>query len=125
MVKDFIEEYFNVKTGQDLINLGVIPKDSSQHLALILSRRLEAVRDRILSTLTDEMLGKWIPLIQNKPLEDIVITDPNEIKKVAKVGMKIIGKSLQDNVDITGIRGIIKTIAPNSFGIEPVILSSL
>ncbi len=118
MVKDFIEEYFNVKTGQDLINLGVIPKDSSQHLALILSRRLEAVRDRILSTLTDEMLGKWIPLIQNKPLEDIVITDPNEIKKVAKVGMKIIGKSLQDNVDITGIRGIIKTIAPNSFGIE-------
>lgn len=57
-----LEDYLDVKTGQDLIDKGVVPKDFPSHLALITYLRLKKIRDTILAGINDDMLGKWLPI---------------------------------------------------------------
>ena len=59
-----MDRYSQVKTAQDLIELGVIPKTSRQHLALIAYKRLKGLRDNILSDMDEDLLGRWIPAIE-------------------------------------------------------------
>ncbi len=85
-----LEDYLKVKTGQDLIDLGIVPKTSSGHLALIMYKRMVALRDSILARISDEVLGKWVPAIEEnlKPVKS-EITNLEEIRQYAKQGMKI------------------------------------
>jgi len=111
-----LEDYLDVKTGQDLIDKGVVPKDSSSHVSLIALKRLEIIRDKILKNLNDEMLGAWFPATapitedRSGELPDEEITDPETIMNYARLGMRIVGTGKQEETDITGLEGTIKEI---------------
>jgi hypothetical protein len=122
-----LEDYKKLGTKcnlQDLIDLGVKPKDSSTHLALISFKRLVALRDKVLSELDENMVGTWIPAIKPeiKEIPNGEITDPKEIIKYGKPGMTILATSDYQNGAINGLKGIIKDYYENSgdpkFGIE-------
>ena len=61
-------KYFNVRNAGDLLRLKprVVPKTSSQHMALITFHRLKALRDIIGAQVNDEMLGGWVPALVSK-----------------------------------------------------------
>ncbi|HLP79601.1 MAG TPA: hypothetical protein VK158_03130 [Acidobacteriota bacterium] len=58
------DKYSRVKTAQDLIDMGVVPKTSSEYLALITVERLKKARDEARSQLSPDMLGQWIPAVK-------------------------------------------------------------
>ncbi len=101
-----LEDYLKVKTGQDLIDLGIMPKTSSAHLALIMYKRIIALRDNILARITDEVLGKWLPAVEEeiKPVNP-EIKDIDEIRRYAKPGMKIRNTTTKLEGIITEARG--------------------
>jgi MoxR-like ATPase len=112
-----LEDYVGkIKTGQDLIDEGVIPKTSAVHLALITEKRLEAIREGILSQINDEMLGSWIP--GAKLNYHGKITDPSEVYENIKVGLPVVGVGEYDHMNIDGMKGVVKTINRNQIGIE-------
>ncbi|MBM3200388.1 hypothetical protein FJZ53_05600, partial [Candidatus Woesearchaeota archaeon] len=85
-----LDDYLKVRTGQDLIDLGVVPKTSSEYLSLVMHKRLIALRDQILAQISDEALGTWVPAISQKTKQvKPEITDLDEIRQYAKPGMKI------------------------------------
>lgn len=116
-----LEEYLNVETGEDLIRLGVIPKDSSSHMALITYKRLVALRDSTLESITDEMLGAWIPAA--KPIVSRIV-DSDEISKRAREGMRVEGTGVFEDgggrIDFNGMGGTIRKIkkSKDKYGIE-------
>jgi hypothetical protein len=55
-----------IKTGQDLIDEGVIPKTAAQHLGIITYERLKAVKRAVEAGLDETLLGSWIPLLREK-----------------------------------------------------------
>jgi Mg-chelatase subunit ChlI len=113
-----LEDYLKIKNGQDLIKQGIVPKDSSTHMALITYRRLEALRDHILSNINDDMLGKWNPLVD--PTLEMVgteISDPDRIRQYAREGMRVKGSGWQDDNDLTDLEGTIKVVA-DQLGVE-------
>lgn len=110
VIEKSIENYASkVKTGQDLIDLGVVPKTSSEHLALIFAKRLEALRDSIKANINDDMLGKWIPAIspKMKDLGKTEVEDPSQIEKYAETGMKVRIREHSIDKTLVGRIGII------------------
>ncbi len=105
--KKVLEDYLKVTNGQDLIDLGVVPKTSSEHLALITINRLRALRDATLAQITDEMLGRWVPAFEETYSETDKIEDPDEILKAARNGMTVVstGKVAEDNTIEKGYVG--------------------
>jgi hypothetical protein len=91
MDKKTLEQYLKVKTAQDLMDLGVIPKDSANSLALITHERLVALRDKISAGLDEKVLGKWVPLINEKLVNvgKTEITDPVDIARYGAEGMVV------------------------------------
>ncbi|MEK6963367.1 MAG: ATP-binding protein [Nanoarchaeota archaeon] len=104
-----LEDYIDVRTGQDLIDKGVVPKDSSSHLALIVHKRLKALRDHTLASLTNEILGRWQPLIQPETKTFPETTAIDEIKRTAQIGHRVQGTGIYDGLDLTGLEGTIRT----------------
>ena len=105
-----LEDYLKVKTGKDLVNLGVVPKTSSTHLALITRRRLESILKTIVPQINDEMLGKWNSAF-NSITEKVppLVTGAEEIMKYAQEGMKVEAMSNYEGRPIAGMKGVIKT----------------
>lgn len=66
-------KYESIENGQQLIEAGIIPKTSSEHLALILALRADALRDKALASLNDDMLGYWKPVDPTQFGKDIVV----------------------------------------------------
>ncbi|MBI5066207.1 hypothetical protein HZA97_08280 [Candidatus Woesearchaeota archaeon] len=127
MLEDRLKEYEKVKTGQDLIDLGVIPKTSSSHMALITKKRLESLRDRVLAQVNEEILGAWLPLFKSYDFDMAgdEIVDPEVILRFAEAGMRVRGRKAYGEVNIEGIEGkILKKVADKDdksqfyFGIE-------
>ncbi len=59
-----LEDYLTrIKTGQDMIDAGIVPKTSSAHLALLTLKRLKALVDHNNALIDDDTLGKWMPAI--------------------------------------------------------------
>ncbi|GEM_PF-4296707 len=109
MDKSDLEKYLEeVKTGRDLVRLGVVPKTSAQHLALITRRRLEGLKEGIEAKIADEALGEWLPLFPETsvPFPTGQITDAAEIENYAKNGMKVIGRG----GNLVGVNGTITEI---------------
>ncbi len=115
-----IDDYLKVQTGQNMIDLGIVPKNSSDHIALIALKRLETLRDRSLETITDEMLGYWQPAIVQREMNVPVIIDPQQITRYAQVGMRVEGIGVYDGQDLRGMQGTIKALTPEglSLGVE-------
>src|SRR3989344_9694412 len=109
MIARNLDDYLKVRTGKDLIDLGVVPKTSSDHVALIVYKRMVALRDRVLASLNDEILGKWKPMLKPN-LVDVgpEISDPESIGKYAKVGMRV--KLARPNKDNASLEGVIQNI---------------
>ncbi len=107
-----LEQYIaQVKTGQDLLDLGVVPKTSDSHLALIISLRLQALRDKILAGVDDEMLGCWIPAVSEMKVHvGEVVSDPALIEKYQKEGMKVRGRTNASLKPVQGLEGVIKCV---------------
>ena len=55
-----------MKTGQDLIDAGIVPKDSQVHLATIVLARLRGLKSALEASVTDEMFGEWRALFETK-----------------------------------------------------------
>jgi hypothetical protein len=91
MDKKTLNQYLQVKTAEDLISLGVVPKDSASSLALITHDRLIALRDRISASLDDKILGKWVPLFCEKTIDlgKTEVTNTGEIARYVSEGMDI------------------------------------
>jgi len=115
--KQSLEDYFKeVKTGQDLIDLNVIPKDSSSHMALITYKRMQTIREHLLSSVNEDILGKWLPAVEvnNDYIEELVatygkeITDSDTILEVAKKGMRVVGTEHYDKADLTDMLGTVR-----------------
>lgn len=104
------EEYVRkVKTGQDLIDLKVVPKDSSAHLALITRERLVALRDKIEPQVTPDMTGSWLPAVKKIGKEYRgEVSDPDIIARLGQDGMRVEATGVQDGTDLKGLTGIIK-----------------
>ena len=67
-----------------MIDAGIVPKTSSEHLALITYLRLQAVQEKVLSEINDEMMGKWMnPFEYKKDGRVTEIENPEHIKKHA------------------------------------------
>ncbi len=113
-------DYSNIKTGQDMIDAEIKPKNSSAHLALITYLRLQALRNNILEGINEEITGKWIDALEYGDITTYrEITDSNEVRKQAKTGVRVRGKGSQDGRILDGLEGIIKVISDvNSLGIE-------
>ncbi len=109
-----LEDYLKVRTGQDLIDLGVIPKTSSEHLALIAKKRLEALREHILATINPEALGVWIPLVETEDTEANELSNPQQIMGVAKENMKVRSNAYP----CQGLEGTIRVIENGKLGVE-------
>lgn len=109
-----LEDYLKVKTGQDLIDLGVVPKTSSEHLALIAKKRLEALREHILATINPEALGVWIPLVEPVVTEANELSNPQQIMSIAKEGMK----ARSNAYPCQGLEGTIRIVENGRLGIE-------
>lgn len=88
-----LERYLEVKTGQDLIDLGVKPKSSSETLAVIIFNRLKALREHIAATVKPEMLGAWLPLADKKEIRVSELTDPREIHRYTKENLRVAAKT--------------------------------
>ena len=106
-----LEDYLKVENLQDLIDLGVKPKDSSTHLALISFKRLVALRDRVISELNEDMVGAWLPAVEPNVREIPTgeITNSEEILKYAKPEMRVVATSEFEGRQIQGLEGTIKT----------------
>src|SRR3989338_4309634 len=114
-----LEDYLKVKTGRDLIELGIVPKESSKHLALIVKRRLEAVKDHILAQITPGILGEWKPAIEyTREAMPHEVTDPDLIRKYAKVGAHVVGVGVSEDNKIDGLEGVIRSVKGDILGIE-------
>lgn len=104
-----LKEYLKVKTGQDLIDLGVVPKTSSAHLTLIAYKRLVALRDHTLAGINEDVLGKWMPLLH--PVMKNVepeITNPADICRYAQ-GRKVKLRNPQQ-IEMRDLEGIVRNI---------------
>ncbi len=122
MLEEAVQKYLKrVKTGADLEDMGVIPKTSSEHVALITRLRLEYIRDMILGSINDEMLGTWLPLAKEENKEEIdasEITEVADMRKYAEVGMRVIGIGEHDSEDLSNKLGTIRRAGSRSWGIE-------
>ncbi|HLC67063.1 MAG TPA: hypothetical protein VJK52_05480, partial [Candidatus Nanoarchaeia archaeon] len=114
------EKYLAVRTGQDLVDLGVRPKTSSQHLSLITRLRLEAIRDEVLRTFDEEVLGKWVPALV--PINPVtvgpVIDDAAQVLQYAAVGMRAKVTNQPADNTLMGLEGRIVTIESGMIGVE-------
>ncbi len=114
--------YENVKTGQDLIDLGVIPKDSSSHLALIAYKRLQVLHNRILASINDEMLGCWKPVIKATyaAADNGIIKEGRAVALNARLGMRVRAIRDYQNRPIGGLEGVIRLVPETRKGADPV-----
>src|SRR3989338_11149968 len=106
-----IEHYaVRVKTGKDLIDLGIIPKDSSSHSSLICAERLKGLVSYVNAMITPSMLGSWISAITTrmKDLGAKEIDDPKSIDKYATEGMNVRGKKNASDAVVQGLEGKIR-----------------
>jgi hypothetical protein len=91
-MESLLEKYVQeVRTGADLVRLGVVPKTSAAHISLMVLKRLQALRDKSLATLSDEMLGAWIPAVKEvtRELDTPEVPKADEFKKYALPGMRV------------------------------------
>jgi MoxR-like ATPase len=63
---ELLNKYANIRTGQDLIDAGVIPKTSSEMLTLMAYERMKALQRAISANLDEALVGKWIPAVEKK-----------------------------------------------------------
>lgn len=82
-------KYEKIKTGQDLIDSGYVPKSSTTHLSLMTFKRLLALRDKNLSTLVDEMLGYWMPAFEYEKANLNEKLTGNDAIELGEPGMSI------------------------------------
>lgn len=103
-------KYKSVKTGQDLIDLGIIPKTSSENLALISHLRLQSLRETVMTRIDEQALGTWLPLFESNSQDTLPewLTDAEEIRKYAKAGWTVECTGSQDGRDLTGAQGTIR-----------------
>ncbi len=96
-----LEKYKHVKTGQDLIDLGVIPKTSSARLKIKAHKRLITLRDRIKATVNEEMMGNWKPAFEPQYADSLPEINGDDAKKYARPGMRIRARArlLDDSID--------------------------
>jgi MoxR-like ATPase len=87
----FMTDYSTITTGNELVDAGVIPKSSSQLMALITHERLKALQQRASKAIDPTQIGKWHPLFepQLKGTGKKEITDWIEIRNTAQVGMHV------------------------------------
>ncbi len=113
------DEYKDVRTAQDLIDMHYRPKKSSELLEVIANLRLEAVRDSILAQVDESMFGAWIPAFvpviskEEKPVSSI-----DDIVVHAKVGAKVQGYAYSVFGNPQECMGRIRIVSPDYFGIE-------
>ncbi|MBI2580848.1 hypothetical protein HYV85_03490 [Candidatus Woesearchaeota archaeon] len=111
-----LERYAHVRTGQDLINAGVIPKSSAAFLAWIAFSRLSNLKAAITQSVEPEMLGSWLPAFA-PVIKEVgeVISNRNDIGEYAKVGMRVRGDvATADNPSAT-LEGTIRDAARGSY----------
>ncbi|HLC53223.1 MAG TPA: hypothetical protein VJK03_01650 [Candidatus Nanoarchaeia archaeon] len=116
-----IEHYaVRVKTGKDLIDLGIIPKDSSSHLSLICAERLKGLVSYVNAMITPSMLGSWIPAITTrmKDLGAKEIDDPKSIDKYATEGMNVRGKKNASDAVVQGLEGKIRESGASGYKVD-------
>lgn len=120
MEKTDLEKYLKVKTGQDLLNLDVVPKTSSIHLSLITILRLQAIRDEIRRGITEEMLGSWIPVITADPV--IIgpeVTNPELVRQYARPGLRVRGTGISEENDLRGLEGrVVDNLSNGNIAVE-------
>jgi len=117
-------EYFDyetgkprVKTGQDLVDLGVKPKSSSRHMSLITLERLNVIANQVVSQINEEKVGGWFPVITEKRVDigTTEVTDEGDMKKYAKSGMRVEGIDFFEHKDIREKSGVIKAHKDQNF----------
>ena len=105
-LEDVLDKYKSVKTGQDLINLQVIPKTSAASLAWMAFKRLESLHALKKSQVTPEMLGTWQPLFEGSYTEVGAETVSGaDVVKYAKEGMIVSSPMVLNNGSIKAISG--------------------
>ncbi len=105
-----IDEYVKVKTGEDLVKLGVVPKDSSKHLALITLLRLKSLHDELETSIDETILGSWIPLVEYNRLTTTQANNVDYIMEHAENGSTVRGKGEYENEKFDGKSGIIRMV---------------
>lgn len=122
MKKETLDRYLKVKNGQDLVDLGIIPKNSSEHMAVITRKRLEVIRDNILANLSPEMLGSWIPAMEpiiedrSDRIKKGRVKDSEEIIEHLHLGMRVRGKG--KDVEYDGLEGTIVCYDKRNWNID-------
>ncbi len=116
MKKKTLEDYIqNIKNGQDLINRGVVPKDSTKMMAIVTMERLKAIRDRLKAGIDEHTLGTWVNAIESHPSNiGPEITNPSLIRNYAKSGMRIEATRDVGGAKITGKKGRIISVSRGS-----------
>lgn len=108
-----------IKTGRDMMNAKIVPKKSAQSLALITLKRLEALKARALLKATPEMLGSWIPAIEEETKEVKGIVNNQElVKQYAREGMQVRGIGICQDKNLKGLTGIVRDRRDSELGIE-------
>ena len=113
-----LEFYLAVEHGEDLLNQQIIPKNSSEHLALIVQRRLKKIKEKVTSEIDPAMLGEWLPLVQKMTRNEEVVEKKEEVSRFAQVGLRVEGKGKYDGRDLKGSSGTVRKIDQNMLGIE-------
>jgi MoxR-like ATPase len=102
--------YMGMTNGQELIDAGVVPKTSSEHLSLITQKRLEKLIEQTFASINDQMFGTWYDAISFSKLKISELTSAEDIKRYAKVGMRVKGRERFDKEDLTNMQGKIAKI---------------
>lgn len=109
--------YRDVKTGQDLLDLGVVPRTSSAQIALITRQRLEALRDQLQQKVLPAELGRWQPLVDLQQQLATETNDPALVAREARSGMRVAGAGTEEPA-LEGVRGTIRVVEDDRLGVE-------
>ena len=110
--------YLDVKNGQALLNLGIIPKNSSDHIALITHRRLQKIKEKVTAEIDPAMLGEWLPLVEEVTRDEEVVEHPEEVSRFAQAGLRVEGKGKYEGRNLSGMGGTIKVVEKDMLSIE-------
>lgn len=112
------EIYLGVESGQALLNLNVVPKNSSDHIALITYRRLLKLKEKVTAEIDPAMLGQWLPLVKEVTRNEKVVETPEEVLRFAQAGLRVEGKGKYEGRNLNMIGGVIKVVDKDALGVE-------
>jgi len=102
---EIFARYANVQNAQQLLDMGVEPKTSSTHLALVLHQRLLALHKQAVESLDEAVLGSWVDLVEPNYVDipSGMLVSAADIKKYAVPGMKVDGTD-ENNQRVKGVK---------------------